>query len=32
MLALISAFGTWIFNLISGVIDGIDIELEKKDE
>ncbi|TCW41892.1 hypothetical protein EDC21_10351 [Thermohydrogenium kirishiense] len=32
ILSLFSTFGTWLFNLISGIIDGIDIELVKRDE
>lgn len=30
LIALSTAFVAWIFNIISGIIDGIDIELEKK--
>lgn len=32
ILSLFSALGAWLFNLISVVIDGIDVELVKKDE
>lgn len=30
-MALFSAVGAWFFNIISGLIDGIDIEIEKKE-